>query len=62
MTCGLSHQLCDEDVLQIQKKMNKGGQTISNMSANAQKMAKGENMKEKKVKDASKFAEKKPKK
>ena len=41
MTCGLSHQLCDEDVLQIVKRTNKGGQTISNMSANAQKLAAG---------------------
>lgn len=41
MTCGLSHQLCDEDVLQIVKKANKTGQTISNMSANAQKLQAG---------------------
>lgn len=33
--------MCDEDVLQIVKKANKTGQTISNMSANAQKLQAG---------------------
>lgn len=36
MTCGLVHNLCDEDVMQIVKKAGgKGGMTISNMSKNA---------------------------
>ena len=46
MTCGLAHQLCDEDVVQIVKKVSKGGQTISNMSANAQKAVAGGGIKE----------------
>lgn len=51
MMCGLSHQLADEDVLQIQKNNTKKvGKTVSNLSANALKLMKGESLKnEKKV-------------
>jgi len=33
MTCGLGHQLCDEDVLQIVKGVKNTGTTISNQPA-----------------------------
>jgi len=33
MTCGLSHHLCDEDVLQIVKRVKNSGATISNQPA-----------------------------
>lgn len=51
MTCGLSHTLCDEDVLQIIKKSKKTGETISNQPKIVQNM---EAKKDKDKKDAKK--------
>lgn len=58
MTCGLSHTLCDEDVLQIIKKSKKTGETISNQPKIVQNK---EQAKEKDKKDAAKKGDKKKK-
>lgn len=58
MTCGLSHTLCDEDVLQIIKKSKKTGETISNQPKVVQNK---EQAKEKDKKAADKKGDKKKK-
>lgn len=57
MTCGLQHQLCDEDVIQIVKKVKNKGATISNQPAVVQN-AKDDGKKDAKAKDNKKGGKK----